>query len=281
MAGWIFKDGILQSENGNSWLNGKTGEMRMKGTIQQGTAYSGVLTDANIFYLPARTASQGNKSLSLTAEKDDIGKICKFFNCSPLGGATYTIYIYEDVTCTEDESGSTYTTRYNQIGYRIDPQESIEFTCFERKAPNTRPKSYSLSWRATNRFTTEDWVQESCKGRIPRILAMGNINGSSSGASISGEYYDGQSISSVFRISRTGTGKYTVSFNSGVLPSGYFVFVVGTSTISGGSNPNKASIDSRSSTSFVVSISDDTSRNDGSVSFIIFSPGWSFSNDWK
>ena len=66
-----------------------------------------------------------------------------------------------------------------------------------------------------------------------------------------------------------------------MLPSGYFVFVVGTSTISGGSNTNKASIDSRSSTSFVVSISDDTSRNDGSVSFIIFSPGWSFSNDWK
>ena len=277
VGGWIFRNGVLESENGSSWLNGKTGQARLRGTMQLSTAYKGVTTDANIFYMPAITSS---KSVGLTAEKTDIGKVCRFFNSSPKGGGTWAIYIYENVTCTQDESGSTTTSRFGYTGYRVAPQESIEFTCFEREPPNSYERSYSLSWRCTNRFTINEWQQESCKGRYPRILAMGKITGTSNTAYLSGEFHDGRSLSSVFSVSRSGQGKYTVSFASGTLPSGYFVFVVGSSPIYGGSNPNKASIDSKGTTSFVVSISDDTSRNDGSVDFIIFSPNWSYSPDW-
>lgn len=277
VGGWIFRNGVLESENGSSWLNGKTGQARLRGTMQLSTAYKGVTTDANIFYMPAITSS---KSVGLTAEKTDIGKVCRFFNSSPKGGGTWTIYIYENVTCTQDESGSTTTSRFGYTGYRVAPQESIEFTCFEREPPNSYERSYSLSWRCTNRFTINEWQQESCKGRYPRILAMGKITGTSNSVYLSGEFHDGRSISSVLKVSRTSTGKYTVSFASGELPSGYFVFVVGSSPIYGGSNPNKASIDSKGTTSFVVSISDDTSRNDGSVDFIIFSPYWSYSTSW-
>lgn len=277
VGGWIFRNGVLESENGSSWLNGKTGQARLRGTMQLSTAYKGVTTDANIFYMPAITAS---KSVGLTAEKTDIGKVCRFYNSSAKGGGTWTIYIYEDVTCTQDANGNTYTSRYKYTGYRVAPKESIEFTCFERQPPNSYEKSYSLSWQCTNRFTVNEWQRESCKGRYPRILAMGKITGTSNTAYLSGEFHDGRSISSVFSVSRSEKGEYTVSFASGTLPSGYFVFVVGSSPIYGGSNPNKASIDSKGTTSFVVSISDDTSRNDGSVDFIIFSPNWSYSTDW-
>lgn len=277
VGGWIFRNGVLESENGSSWLNGKTGQARLRGTMQLSTAYKGVTTDANIFYMPAITAS---KSVGLTAEKTDIGKVCRFYNSSAKGGGTWTIYIYEDVTCTQDADGNTYTSRYKYTGYRLAPKESIEFTCFERKPPNSYEKSYSLSWQCTNRFTVNEWQQESCKGRYPRILAMGKITGTSNTAYLSGEFHDGRRISSVFSVSRSGEGKYTVSFASGTLPSGYFVFVVGSSPIYRGSNPNKASIDSKGTTSFVVSTSDDASRNDGSVDFIIFSPNWSYSTDW-
>ena len=111
-------------------------------------------------------------------------------------------------------------------------------------------------------------------------MAMGKSTGTENSVYLSGEFHDGRRISSVFSVARTAKGKYTVSFASGTLPSGYFVFVVGSSPIYGGSNPNKASIDSKGTTSFVVSISDDTSRNDGSVDFIIFSPNWSYSTSW-
>ena len=56
---------------------------------------------------------------------------------------------------------------------------------------------------------------------------------------------------------------------SGSLPSGYMVFATGT-----GTNEMKPTVQMNSNRSFVIYISDDNSRNDGSCVFMIMDPNW-------
>ena len=70
-------------------------------------------------------------------------------------------------------------------------------------------------------------------------------------------------------ITRYGTGYYTLTMKSGSLPSGYLVFATGT-----GDNEMKPTIGTRNTTSFIIYISDDDSRNDGSCVFMIMDPNW-------
>ena len=264
IAGWIFRNGRLESEvrdkNGDpmAYLNGKTGEMRLRGTMQLSTAFSGNFSDSNIFYLP--TLSSGTKSLSMGYEKEDIGKVVRLFNSSPFGGGIYKI----SGNSFRIEGGISYSeTTYYAL---CEPQEVIEMTCFERTGSSET--SRRAEWVLTGRFGIDNFKLEAATGRFPRILAMGTLFGSASTPYLSGYMWNGKRISTVFTLSKNGTGNYSVKFTSGTLPNGYYGFF-------SGMNGNwKGSIFNQTSTGFDVYISDDASLNDGDVNFIIFDPNW-------
>lgn len=271
IAGWIFRNGRLESQkqsNGSpmAFLNGETGEMRLHGTLQLSTAYSGNISDSNLIYLPAKAAGSSASYLSMGQEKDDIGKVVRLFNSSAFGGGRY--YIEANTFEVEDNGDSTWSMSGTDYTAIVDPQEIIEMTCFERSGSVTGRKKGQ--WVLTGRFGVDNFKQDAAKGRFPRMIAMGKITGSSSSPSISGTMYNGKSLSTAgFTISRLGEGHYKVSFSSGTLPSGYYVFFTGY-----GDNW-KGSLVNDTSTSFEVKIADDSSLNDGSMQFIILD-----SNNW-
>lgn len=264
IAGWIFRNGRLESQSGNTYLNGVTGEMRLKGMLQQSTAYSGNISDSNLFYLPAKTTQT---SLSMGHEEEDIGKVCRLFNSSPLGGASYIIAC-QTFSITKQPGMTTIDATLGTVYVRIDPQEFVTLTCFEMPPGNANIKG---TWQLTGRMATENWRRDEARGRFPRMHAMGRMNYTSSGnaVSLSGKMWNGQNISSVMTVKRNGTGNYTISFNSSLLPTDYKVMCVGY-----GSTNKDARVASITSTSFQICCSDDDSLNDSSFDFWIFDPNW-------
>ncbi len=110
-------------------------------------------------------------------------------------------------------------------------------------------------------------------GRELKVLALGTVTGSSSGASISYKTFDGTTLS----VSRTGTGIYKIT-----MPSSWFaeaahcrVILTGVGAIVGGTNAVKATLYARTTTTITVHTADDESNNDGSFDFMI-----SNGNDW-
>ena len=264
IAGWIFRNGRLESEakdkegNPMAFLNGKTGDMRLKGVVQFSTAFSGNVSDSNLFYLPALTS--GIKYLSMGYELEDIGKVVRLYNSSAIGGGKYYI------------GGNTFdistnvTTSSGNYDALCAPQEVIEMTCFERTGSTSETRK--AEWVLTGRFGVDDFKKEAATGRFPRAVAIGTLYGSPSNPYFSGYMWNGISISSVFTVVRNSIGNFAVTFNSGTLPSGYFVF------FSGRDGNWKGSILNQSDTGFTVYISDDNSLNDGDVNFIILDPNW-------
>ena len=103
------------------------------------------------------------------------------------------------------------------------------------------------------------------------MIAMGTMTGGSNQADcyLSGYWFNGKSLSEMMSITRSGTGYYTLTMKSGSLPSNYLVFATGT-----GDNQMKPTIGTRNTTSFIIYISDDYTRNDGSCVFMIMDPNW-------
>jgi hypothetical protein len=152
----------------------------------------------------------------------------------------------------------------------IPPQSTVELTCFEM--PRTyKGETYDVvaRWDITSRFDTDSFKLEAASGRFPRMLAMGRIVGSSSGVSINGYYYDGRSLSSLITVTRNGVGAYHCVFASGLFPAGYKVFGTGY-----GADNMKLSVDVLATTNFDVYVSDNETRNDGTVDFMILDPNW-------
>ena len=264
IAGWIFRNGRLESEakdkegNPMAFLNGKTGDMRLKGVVQLSTAFSGNASDSNLFYLPALTS--GIKYLSMGYELEDIGKVVRLYNSSAIGGGKYYIGGNTfDISTNVTSSSETY--------YALcAPQEVIEMTCFERTGSTSETRK--AEWVLTGRFGVDDFKKEAATGRFPRAVAIGTLYGSPSNPYFSGYMWNGTSISSVFTVVRNSTGNFAVTFNSGTLPSDYFVF------FSGRDGNWDGSISNQSDTGFTVYIADDSSLNDGNVNFIILDPNW-------
>lgn len=273
IAGWVFRNNRLEAQNGSVYLDGVNGKVRVSGIVQFSTAYQGNISDSNLFYLPAITS---DKKMSMGYEREDVGKVCRLYNSSPFGGATYMISAaafgikenFTDATIGSDKGMNYYVL--------VPPQTTVELTCFEL------PKTFDgttydvvARWDVTGRFGATDFVTSGAKGRFPLVLGMGRMNGTNTGGSCSGYWYDGRSISSVLSVSRQGEGMYRISFSSSEVPSGYKVFCTGYG-YSRGSNsaPVKATVMTIGSTYFDVHVSDDASRNDGSFEFIIFSPNW-------
>ena len=267
IAGWVFRNNRLEAQNGSVYLDGVNGKVRVNGIVQFSTAYQGNISDSNLFYLPSTTS---NKNLSMGYEKEDIGKVCRLYNSSPFGGGTYQIYVaafgIKGLT-TDATIGSDKGMNYYVL---VPPQTTVELTCFEL------PKTFDGTtydvvgrWDVTGRFGETDFVTSGAKGRHPLILALGRIIGGSSSASLSGYYYDGRTLSSVFTVSRLGTGYYRLRLKSGSLPSGYTVMATGY-----GNTYMKGTTNNYTTTYFDVYVSDDASANDGSVEFMILSPNW-------
>lgn len=267
IAGWVFRNNRLEAQNGSVYLDGVNGKVRVNGIVQFSTAYQGNISDSNLFYLPSTTS---NKNLSMGYEKEDIGKVCRLYNSSPFGGGTYQIYVaafgIKGLT-TDATIGSDKGMNYYVL---VPPQTTVELTCFEL------PKTFDGTtydvvgrWDVTGRFGETDFVTSGAKGRYPLILALGRIIGGSSSAYLSGYYYDGRTLSSVFTVSRLGTGYYRLRLKSGSLPSGYTVMATGY-----GNTYMKGTTNNYTTTYFDVYVSDDASANDGSVEFMILSPNW-------
>lgn len=272
IAGWIFRNGRLESERRTKdgdpmmFLNGVTGEARINGIIQMSCSYSGNISDSNLFYLPSQTST---KYMSMGHEREDIGKVVRLFHSGKVGSADYLIYCSTfgiQGNFTDATLGGYYAT--------VRPQECVELTCFKLPAGDFDIKG---SWQITGRFGFEQFRHDTSKyGRHPMMIAMGVMHGDSKQANcyLSGNWYDGRSLSSVMSITRSGVGYYTINMKSGLLPEGYMVFATGT-----GTNEMKPTVQMNSTSSFVIYISDDDTRNDGSCVFMIMDPNWWYKSE--
>ncbi|OUO38337.1 N-acetylmuramoyl-L-alanine amidase [Muribaculum sp. An289] len=266
IAGWVFRNNRLEAQNGSIYLDGVNGEVRLQGTMQLSTGWSGVFSDVNIFYLPATTSL---KTISMGQDMDDIGKVCRLYNSGEYGQGNYQIGVY---SFTAEAGFSSSVLDYYAL---VRPQEIVEMTCFE--LPGSTSTVRKGRWEITSRFAWTDFVTSGAKGRHPLILAIGRISGTNSGASISGTWWDGKSITSILSVSRQAEGKYRVSFSSSNIPSGYRVMLTGYGTVYNNSDsPVKGTIMALSTTYFDVWTSDDSTRNDGSCEFIILAPEWQY-----
>lgn len=263
IAGWIFRNNRLESDNGNIFLDGKKGEVRLKGTIQHSTSQSGNFSDVDMFTLPAKTSS--TFTISMGTEEEDIGKKCLLTNSSKIGSNG----IYR-VKCQRFGWMSGGTTKVNDYAeyYIIMPEETVEMSCFELPKGSVLLDNYAVErggyWKITNRFNKE----------IPQLVAMGKVTNSTSGASIKGVSTAGAD----FSVTRNGTGNeqgtYTVK-----LPAFFekandlLISLTGIGTAQNGNSPIKATLISQAGRTFVVRTSDDASDNAGSFNFVVYSYG--------
>lgn len=268
IAGWIFRNGRLESEAVNKegqpmmYLNGTRGEARINGIIQLSTAYSGNISDANLFWLPRQTSV---KNMSMGYEKEDLGKVVRLFNSGNIGDAHYNIH------CTTFKHSGNFTDATQGYYVRVMPKEVVELTCFKYV---TSQYDYVGSWQITNRFTLEENRHtDALKGRYPRMLAMGRIKGAtviknSNVVIVDGKYYDGRNLSALMTATRQSKGFFNVRFASGLFPSGYKVFCTGY-----GAN-FKGAATNASDTGFDLYVSDDASLNNGDMEFMIMDYYW-------
>lgn len=268
IGGWIFRNNRLESEEGNIYLDGVNGKVRLAGTLQLSTAYSGAFADANLFWLPAISSA---KKITMGYSEEHIGKVVRLYNSSNFGGAEYRILMQEfSISKGDDVTITTVNSSYEAI---VRPQEVIEVTCFEMPSSNGDICGH---WDISSRFSQEMFINDTDIGRFPRLISMGRMNYNNGSPYISGSWWNAKGITSKLSVSRQGTGQYRISFDSNDIPSGYKVIVSGYGAIAGGNNSIKAGVYEIASTYFDVHTSDDASRNDGSFDFIIFAPNWEY-----
>lgn len=262
IAGWVFRNNRLESENGEIYLDGKSGTVRLKGTIQHSTATRGVFSDVDIFTLPARTSPMSSTAIAMGTSSEDVGKRCLLTNNSALGSSGY----YRIQIRKFGMSGNTHVAGDSEY-YSIAPQETVEMTCFELPQGSDvlgYKIDYGGYWKITNRFHKD----------IPQLVAMGIVTNTSSGATVEGFSTAGGE----FSVSRNGTGKsdgtYTVKLPSFFDKAGtLLISLTGIGVVQGGDAAVKATLISQSGRTFVVRTSDDDSDNAGSFNFVVYSFG--------
>lgn len=266
IAGWVFRNNRLESQNGDIFLDGTNGKVRLNGTLQLSTGWSGNFSDVNVFYLPEQSSGT-TKSLTLGYEEEDIGKVCRLYNSGRFGYGNYqiqmnTFTIEENVTTSE---GSIYGL--------VRPQEIVEFTCFEM-ACNTGRKA---QWMISSRFSQDDFIQSSAKGRFPRLVAMGYVQFSGdSTVTLSGTYYDGSSINVKLTATYIANGVCLISFASADIPSGYKVFASARSYKSNNYVQSAyACVTDIQRTSFYLKVDASYPHLCG-IDFMIYSPYWDY-----
>lgn len=266
IAGLIFRNERLESQNGSLFIDGVKGEVRLAGTFQHSTGTNGNYSDVDLFTLPPRHSPMTNERISMGSEPKDIGKRCLLTNTSPLGSMGY----YRVSGCRfgrVSENGSVSDYRADDT-FLISPQETVEMTCFELPAGTIingqRVQKEGGYWKLTNRFNNE----------IPQLVAMGFVTSTRNGAIIKGRSIAGNA----FSVRRNGTGNehgtYTVSLppffdNAGEL----LITLTGMGSTQGHNSSVKATLINQSGRTFVVRTSDDDSDNAGSFNFVVYSYG--------
>ena len=275
LAGWIFRNNRLESQNGSLYLDGVKGEVNIGGVIRFATAAQGKLTDANLIWLPNTTET---KTVTVLYEREHLGKIIKCFNSNPFGGHNWRIALREYTFHNNSGSGDIISGNgyvhelYDAI---VRPQETVEIAYLEK--PYTGgggAGSFAGRWELVGRFSQELFINNTDIGRFPRMLAIGRLVYNNGNPYISGDWWNGKPITTKLTPSRLGTGKYRIAFAPSDIPSGYKVLVSGYGAIAGGSNSIKAGVWETASDHFDVYTSDDASNNDGSFDFMIFAPNW-------
>lgn len=237
------------------------GQISFKGISRFSTAYKGNISNYQIFYIPS--GADSTQYLTMGYEKEDVGKVVWLFNGEPLGGLVHYIQ-----GCSFNISGGG---RVQGIDYSVAPQEAIEFTCFQTS-------ENKAEWIMTNRLSYQQFRNVPTMGRYPLCWAMGTItyNHETKSISVSGTRYDGKSLSSIMRPLRTGIGRYQVTFDEGTFPSSYFVFTqpsltFDTDEVTPHDSASSVNVRGRYSNAIIFYCSDDSSFNDASFDFIIFS----------
>jgi hypothetical protein len=264
---------------------GKDGSARMKGTLQLSTSYSGNFSDVNLFWIPQTTTEL---NISMGYENEDVGKVCRLYNSNAIGGKNVIVHLqtwgYRKYTDSNGSVTEETNTTYGTVTAVIQPQEAVELTCY-----SLPPSAYPLNgvtydlvckWTITNRFGTDNWKNDDglgINGRFARILAIGRVVGTDSGATISGNYFDGRSLTNIWSVTRVDTGKYHVYFGGTNLPDGYKVMVSGYGWATNGGGPIKPTLYTENQAYFEVATSDDSTLNDGDFDFIILAPSWEHS----
>lgn len=264
LEGTITANGNLQIKEDGSIVahNGV-----FTGVLNLSAGFNGLTNGHNIICMPP-ISSGVVKSLTFPIDnvRGDIGKVIRFYNSSPFGGGIYSFSLY-GWRGTKDGSFGAQLDGYN---VRVLPQETVEITNF---LVSEDESMYECQWLMSNRFGPENFRDTNGHiGRFPRMLAMGRIVVSSSGAlSLSGTFWDGRSLSSIMTIEKLATGHYKISFESGLMPNGYKVWACGY-----GSWIIDARVFETTSSSFSIGLSDDDSANDSSCEIFIFAPLWAY-----
>lgn len=166
IAGWIFRNGRLESQAKTSdgqpmaWMDGKSGELRLHGTIQQSTSYSGNIPDANLIWLPA---SKSIKKLTLSTGAENVGKVMFIHNSGSLssGDARYE-FGKGDILPTPGATVIFLDDLY------CDPEETVCIGCFQTS-------STSYSWAVISRYGNPEKRYTTPYGRYVLQLASGVI----------------------------------------------------------------------------------------------------------
>lgn len=275
LGGWIFRNNRLESQNGTLYLDGVKGEVNIGGVIRFATANQGKLTDANLVWLPNISEE---KTITVLCGREHLGKVIKCFNSNPFGGKNWRIALKEYTYHDYSDRGEMFQgeEQYHSLYYVIvRPQETIEIAYLQKAyTGDGGPKSFAGRWELVSRFSQELFINDTDIGRFPRMIAIGRLNYSNGNVYISGDWWNGKSITSKLTPSRLGEGKYRISFSNADVPNGYKVLVSGYGAIAKGSNFIKAGVWETASGYFDVYTSDDESNNDGSFDFMIFAPNW-------
>lgn len=272
IAGWVFRNNRLESQNGNVYLDGNTGEVRLKGTLQLSTGYTNEYTDVNLFNLPAITTTT---SVNLGSSASDIGKVCRMFNSGGRNDATYMIRLNKFYV---NSDGSTSVTGYTYA--YIKPKETYELSCFELP-PDSSGRQIG-EWRISNIYG-EKQFNSSTAGRHPIIYARGKLSTDSNGGiSLEGEWWEGTTIQDKLGLSKLETGKYKIRLSANANAGPCAIMVCGYGNAIGSTNhPIKATVMSDSYNEFEIWTSDDETVNDGSFLFIIYSTEWATPNVYQ
>ena len=143
-------DGTVVGVN-SVFKNGK-----FSGMIQFGTANTGSIDSASLYYLPS---TPSDTYLNMPWGPEQCGKVIKLYNATPLTGPNYYIRvcafgyrpgppIVTDNTIGDKDGAKYYVT--------IMPQETVELTCYQL-IPKAFGSVYDLcyQWIPTSRFTIE------------------------------------------------------------------------------------------------------------------------------
>lgn len=285
IAGWVFRNNRLESQDGRVYLDGINGSARLNGILQLSCATSGAFEDANIYYLPAVSTQ---REVAMAADIKHIGKVIRMYNSGTPGThKNYRIYCKNFGAAADGSISWEDMSGYYAI---IRPGEWAEFTCI---VTSKTASETDAAWELSGRFSQQEFINSEAFGRFPLVLAMGRFNGADTVSSITingslwnkadSNIYGRNLKSSPLYVTREGPGIYDIYALTTIIPNGSMMVVNGYGCTSGYSDRYvlNATVASQfvlgNYTHFRVIVHDDDTPNDGSFNFVIFAPYWGYS----